>query len=81
MENSKMELNPNEMEQVNGGLRTGMLTAEEVAMYNQLVKNKFNSVSVSDWNAAEKALNDFKRMMEEKYGKVVTSDEKGICIG
>jgi len=78
MENNMKELNVNEMQQVSGGLRTEMLNDEERAVYQQLLKTKGECFYYPEYEAAEKALNDFKRRMEEKYGKVVTSDEGNV---
>ena len=75
MKTSMKELNPYEMEQVSGGLRTEYLNAEELATYLKLKEAADKAWYPSEITAAWDALFSFKIEMKKKYGDEITSDE------
>ena len=66
MENSMNELNLNEMEEISGGFRAEMLSAEELDLYNRYLEQAKNGTV-----QAKKELLNFKNAMRQKYGNKI----------
>ncbi len=75
MKTGMKELNPYEMEQVSGGLRTEYLNADELAIYQKLKAAADKAWYPSEITAAWDALFAFKIEMKNKYGDDIVSDE------
>lgn len=75
MQKGMKEINPEEMEQASGGLRTEYLNAEELATYLRLKEAADKAWYPSEITAAWDNLFAFKIEMKKKYGDDITSDE------
>ena len=69
------ELNPYEMEQVSGGLRTEYLNADELAIYQKLKAAADKAWYPSEIKKTWDALFEFEIAMQDKYGDDIASDE------
>ena len=75
MENNMKELNLNEMEEVGGGFKTELLSANELALYN-----KYTEQAQSGTARAKKELLAFKNEMRNKYGSKIFEAKDYIGI-
>ena len=75
MQKGMKEINPEEMEQASGGLRTEYLNAEELATYLRLKEAADKAWYPSEITAAWDNLFAFKIEMKKKYGDDITLDE------
>ena len=75
MENNMKELNLNEMEEVSGGFKTELLSANELALYNSYLRQAENGTARS-----RKELLAFKNEMRNKYGSKIFEAKDYIGI-